>query len=256
MHILFVGNPGVGKSCLLNSLIGQVHFDSGVSVGTGLTRVLKTVRGPDGNFYSDTPGLEDVEMREIAAEEISKALQSSGDYKVVFVCTLEAGRLSPNDLATVAAVLNAIERENIDIENPYSVLLNKVSQQVLHRCRSTAVCNTLVDAFSSVKPLSHLGFLPYFHELDTAPKKMLPDATLLKGFISDAPIIRIPSSAHVRVRPNELEHLQAQLEKELEEIHARIKALENARWWQMVYDRTYTVASGFVNGAAARHRFL
>ncbi len=216
----------MGKSYLLNSLIGQFHFDSGISVGTCLTRVLKTVRGPDGNFYSDTPGLEDIEMREIAAEEISKALQS-GDYKIVFVCTLQTGRLSPNDLATVTVVLNAIEREDIDIENRCSVLLNKVSQRALDRCRSMALYNTLVGAFSSVKPLSHLGILPYFQELDWTSKEMLPDSTPLKKFIHDALNVEILSSAHVRVDLDDLEHVKAQLEQELEDINARIEAVTN-----------------------------
>lgn len=35
MHIIVLGNPGVGKSTILNSLIGKVVFSSGVSVGTG-----------------------------------------------------------------------------------------------------------------------------------------------------------------------------------------------------------------------------
>ncbi len=246
----------MGKSCLLNSLIGQVHFDSGVSVGSGLTRVLKTVVAPDGNTYSDTPGLEDVEMRERAANEISKAMQSSGDYRIVFVCTLEAGRLSPNDLATVTAVLNAIEREKIAVENRYSVVLNKVSKQVLDKCQNRAVCDSLVEAFATVKSLSHLGFIPYVHELETSSRKMLPNPALLKNFISNAPIIKIPSSAHVKVHANELDRIKARLEQQLEEINAKIEALQKERRNQMFYDRLHLFVNAFVYGVGARYKFL
>lgn len=40
-HILFVGNPGTGKSTLLNSLVGSAVFKSGVSFGGGLTSYLQ-----------------------------------------------------------------------------------------------------------------------------------------------------------------------------------------------------------------------
>jgi len=35
--ILFCGNPGVGKSTLCNSIFGEAIFQSGVSLGKGMT---------------------------------------------------------------------------------------------------------------------------------------------------------------------------------------------------------------------------
>ncbi len=40
-HILLVGNPGTGKSTLLNSLVGSAVFKSGVTFGEGLTTYLQ-----------------------------------------------------------------------------------------------------------------------------------------------------------------------------------------------------------------------
>ncbi len=40
-NLLMIGNPGVGKSTILNGLIGEVRFHSGISVVKGLTQVLQ-----------------------------------------------------------------------------------------------------------------------------------------------------------------------------------------------------------------------
>ena len=90
-YVLFVGNPGGGKSTLLNSLLGKLHFKSGVSFGQGLTTLFDS-SVQDGVTFCDTPGLLDTALRQQAAEEITKALKQDGVYRIFFVVTLEAGR--------------------------------------------------------------------------------------------------------------------------------------------------------------------
>jgi len=83
----------------------------------------------NGVSYIDTPGLSDVELRKQAAEEISKALKSNGIFRIFFVCTLEAGRIRPDDQTTMSLVL-----ESADVKtDQYSIIINKVNKGELNK---------------------------------------------------------------------------------------------------------------------------
>ena len=60
-------------------------------------------------FLGDTPGLSDLEMREKAGREIKAVLSKVGLYRLVFVLTLEAGRVKPDDATTIRLILNALK---------------------------------------------------------------------------------------------------------------------------------------------------
>lgn len=121
---MVVGNPGTGKSTLLNGICDTDVFEAGVSVGGGLTQCLQS-KEIDGVIFYDSPGLADVQMKEQAATEIRKVLNKGGESKIFFCLTLESGRLRPADIVTMKVILEAAE----EIKH-FGVIINKVEEGV------------------------------------------------------------------------------------------------------------------------------
>ena len=69
LSIVAIGNPGAGKSTILNGIAGAILFKSGISFGEGLTYQLDEKENSRGKFL-DTPGLADNARREEAGKAI------------------------------------------------------------------------------------------------------------------------------------------------------------------------------------------
>eukprot|EP01132_Coremiostelium_polycephalum_P000296 gene296-385_t len=126
--IMFFGNPGVGKSTLCNAIFGRAIFLSGASMGSGLTSVHQ-VHMHEGRLCIDTPGLEDILKREQAAAEIEKALKYDKNYKIVFVATLENGRIRIGDIVTVNLVCDALR----DVPFEYGIIFNQIPSRIYQK---------------------------------------------------------------------------------------------------------------------------
>ena len=73
-------------------------------------------------------------MRKEAAAEISKALRLGGNFKIVFVCLLDSGRLRPDDKVTINLVTEAVNLQ----KNQYGIILNKVPKKTKQRIEENA----------------------------------------------------------------------------------------------------------------------
>ncbi|MCA9507038.1 MAG: 50S ribosome-binding GTPase, partial [Myxococcales bacterium] len=123
-YFLFVGNPGVGKSSLINSLVGKHVAESGVNAAIGLTKFFSRYEH-EGKYYLDTPGLADAQMRKRAAREIEKALKQNGTYRIFFVMTLQQGRVKPEDVTTINTVMEAIKSKSVG----FNVIINQLTKK-------------------------------------------------------------------------------------------------------------------------------
>lgn len=148
--VLLLGNPGSGKSTLLSTLVGASCFRSGISLGAGLTRDVETFEY-DGMQFVDTPGLEDVHLRERSGRAIQKALSMPAEnFRVIFVITLEAGRMRPVDIAMVWFLATAMRKAKMTMPD-LAIIINKCDREVQRRLGDRFLYE---DMF---KPLERLG---------------------------------------------------------------------------------------------------
>jgi GTPase Era involved in 16S rRNA processing len=225
---LMIGNPGVGKSTLLNALVGAPVFKSGISYGTGMTQVLQMYQATWGAWYGDTPGLADTEMRQKAANEICKALKTKkGYYQLIFVVTTEAGRIRPADVATIKLVLDALPKTRAPV--PYGIIVNKVSERLIEklkpdqgRLKQMLACLNV----HSNNPTSHILLYPENKDLNDADDIVHIPTDMLDLFMQQVPFIEIKPEDVGKVCADEFEMLSSKFEHDMTRLKDDKAALE------------------------------
>lgn len=224
-HYVFVGNPGLGKSTLINSFLQRQVFASGPSFGTGLTEVLHKVEVEEGIFV-DTPGLDDIKAREKAAEEISKALKLTGSYRLFFVVGLEVGRVRPQDCVTMKLVLDAChDIPEFQSSFRYSIIINKLGPKIKHSIEHDEQRRqeVLAGLFNTMgKKTNSIYYAPKVEDLEEAENEIFEMPKDMKDFISDAPDVLIPSKCVNGVQTSEFEHMQVALETQISDLRQQL----------------------------------
>ncbi len=251
-HVVFAGNPGVGKSFILNSLIGQVNFKSGINIGEGMTQVLERYDAPD-YVYFDTPGLDDIAMREQAALEISQALEGGCEMKLIFVVTLEAGRIKPADLTTIRVVLKAIEDVGVDASGRYSVIVNKCNSTLMKHFAMVRPREKVRSTFCMVKFLQNIGFFPNIRAADDQGDYLLEDNSQYAKFVKEAPTMCLPENAEVKVDTTNYDKIYEHYEKELDSLRNKLKQLEGEpdddKWIELLAQVVASIGVAYFAGS-------
>ena len=210
---LFIGNPGAGKSTLANCIAERVLFKSGISFGSGKTYKLEKEEH-SGIIYLDTPGLADIKMRKAAANAITEALRQNGRYQIFFVVTLSAGRLRPEDLATMWIVLlNAPE------VTQFSIIINKLSQEEYGGLQNNNEKSRLLAPLELMCGRHKYTVLLLLHNpmLEDADDKIVDHPKLVE-FLRDAPWVDVNSS-NVSEIPGDDDSFKEQLDSMTKKIN-------------------------------------
>ena len=166
LNIIFIANPGNGKSTLLNILCNGNCFNGGYSVGRSHVFDKRTF----GDLtYMDTPGLDDVDYdnKVKACKEISLLLKSGGNYKVIFVVGERHGRVHSHDVWTVNMVTDAVPEITA---NNFGVIVNQASEWTMRLPETgDGPTKTMFRAwmFHSHRtcPAAHVLFLPVIADM-------------------------------------------------------------------------------------------
>ena len=166
-------------------------------------------------------------MREIAAQEITEALKRNGNFKIIFVVTVEAGRVHPDDVTTINTVL-----ESIKTKVYYGIIVNKVSKRFITEVEKNKedVFKILFTGFNS--GLHRTDYIYYFErvgELDDQDNKIAVLPNTLKDYIyQEVPFNLILQSDVKKIELNQFEYLKKAFETQLKNLKEDAKLREQA----------------------------
>eukprot|EP00026_Physarum_polycephalum_P007352 Phypoly_transcript_07411.p1 GENE.Phypoly_transcript_07411~~Phypoly_transcript_07411.p1 ORF type:complete len:316 (+),score=76.97 Phypoly_transcript_07411:656-1603(+) len=153
-------------------------------------------------------------MRQQAASEIERALKTGGIFKVIFMVTLEAGRVKPDDKTTIQLVLNAAPQ----IESNYSILINKLPKTTVEKLKNNENDRkALVVALNEGLPGTFFIYYNVRHaDLEDEENKVVALDPELIAFIESAPTITLTTENVTAIQFDKFEQVKQMLSAQLE----------------------------------------
>jgi len=180
--IVVIGNPGSGKSTVLNIMAGKKFFESGLSIGYGLTDDLDVKIDKNGTEFHDTPGIADDMHREKAGEALTKVFKAGGRIKIIFFVMQEDGRLRMEDAATMKLILDSVH----EIKKNFGIIVNKVPDSLfdkfMEKEQSEAFREKLFYGIKDEYKHSQILFVKRNDQLDFADNEVINPTDLEVGF--------------------------------------------------------------------------
>lgn len=244
-NIVFMGNPGRGKSTLLNAIARESIFHAGVpnDFSTGMTFQLDEhiIWADTFDIHLwDTPGLNDMKKLEQAAQAIQAALQQKGQFKLFFLMGLDSGRLRKEDQNTILAILNSCKKGSSGtMLNEIGVIINQVQQEEVQTHKSKPILEARLRHHLEKLLREECGECEGGKNLEVRTMVNMHDPRLLcqrdvvlplspemEAFIDQIKPIRI-DAAHVQKA--DLEGTIKKLEQKVEEMHKEMEKYTQMR---------------------------
>lgn len=222
------------ESTILNALCGTARgqwmpFRSGLSVASGMTTALQT-EVVNGVRYSDTPGLDDVELKQRAAAAIADAIRLGGSVRLLFVLTMEAGRIRGSNLATIRIILDALTAADIDVDRRFTVALNNMTAGEMAAWGDPATDGAAVlrSQLGCTAAVDQLVYLPRIAGIVDAADAKFPEATrdCLASAVEAMETMDVVVGTDIVVQVDEVARLTTHYESELANHRRRVQMFE------------------------------
>ncbi len=174
--------------------------------------------------YIDTPGLSDVMQRQQAADEITKALKQNGNYRLVFVCTVESGRVRPDDVTTIMTVLDAIN----DVTFPYGIVINKVTDKFAAKYNSNKDVQQTVRASLNCGhcPTEQIFLYPFNEALDDRDNEVVQSNPDFLQFLNDLPTKLLRAEQVKNLEIDYFEAKKQEMELQLSKLRSEVERMD------------------------------
>jgi len=221
-HVVMIGTSrGVGTStllnCLMNSRVDGLSKNEMFQSGRSSSETSSKLNSKElsDTIYTTTPGLDNTQKQTIedTAEEITKALKKDGDYQIIFVVTLESGRLRHPDVTMITLVLDSAKEITY-----YWVIFNKIGKDMLESITERQKCELLAQVSPDSgpnKPVPIPLFLGVYSDLDEKSNALTSIGELNVFLTHMYPPIRINSSNVKEIATDSYEAINNKMREEL-----------------------------------------
>ena len=197
-------------------------FQSGTEFTSENSALLVTKQLSD-TLYMNTPSLDSQKRKEESAKAITEALKKDGEYQVIFVATLESGRVRPADVTMIKLVL-----ESANEITHYGVIFNKLGKDIMAMMKGNKKKEFLAQVSlhsGPDQPLPIPLFLGVYEQLEDEENATttIPE---LKQFIAELVPLKINSSTVKDISVEKYEELNIQTQEQINNLTQNYKEME------------------------------